>query len=86
MPIDVVYVPKSKRREKHRQLGVSFRLLTLRFSRVARLRRITSNSRNKKSEFFVMLIVAAVAMWNMGVAFLVGAILDNALRKEWLRI
>jgi MFS superfamily sulfate permease-like transporter len=41
---------------------------------------------NKKSEFYVMLIVAAVAMWNMGVAFLVGVILDNALRREWLRI
>ena len=40
----------------------------------------------KKSEFYVMLIVAAVAMWNMGVAFLVGVILDNALRREWLRI
>ena len=41
---------------------------------------------NKKSEFYVMLIVAAVAMWNMGVAFLVGVILDTALRREWLRI
>ncbi|HET6513522.1 MAG TPA: putative sulfate/molybdate transporter [Thermodesulfovibrionales bacterium] len=41
---------------------------------------------NKKSEFYVMLIVAAVAMWNMGVAFLVGVILDNALRREWLKI
>ena len=40
----------------------------------------------KKSEFYVMLIVAAVAMWNMGVAFLVGVILDNALRREWLKI
>ncbi len=33
-----------------------------------------------------MLIVAAIAMWNMGVAFLVGAIMDNALRKGWLKI
>jgi hypothetical protein len=41
---------------------------------------------NKKSEFYVMLIVAAVAMWNMGVAFLVGVIMDNCLRREWLKV
>ena len=41
---------------------------------------------DKKSEFYVMLIVAAVAMWNMGVAFLVGVIMDNSLRKGWLKI
>ncbi|HUO77874.1 MAG TPA: putative sulfate/molybdate transporter [Thermodesulfovibrionales bacterium] len=39
----------------------------------------------KKSEFYVMIVVAAVAMWNMGVAFLVGVILDNALRREWIK-
>jgi MFS superfamily sulfate permease-like transporter len=41
---------------------------------------------DKKADFYVMLIVAAVAMWNMGVAFLVGVILDNALRRGWLKI
>ncbi len=41
---------------------------------------------DKKADFYVMLVVAAVAMWNMGVAFLVGVIMDNALRKEWLKI
>ncbi|MFZ5569654.1 MAG: putative sulfate/molybdate transporter [Thermodesulfobacteriota bacterium] len=41
---------------------------------------------NNKSDIYVMLIVAAVAMWNMGAAFLAGVILDNALRKEWIRI
>jgi hypothetical protein len=41
---------------------------------------------DKKSDFYVMLIVAAFAMWNMGVAFLVGIILDNSLRKGWLKI
>jgi hypothetical protein len=40
---------------------------------------------NKKSEFYVMIIVAAVAMWNMGVAFLAGVILDNSLRRGWLK-
>lgn len=41
---------------------------------------------DKKADFYVMLIVAAFAMWNMGVAFLVGVILDNSLRRGWLRI
>jgi len=34
----------------------------------------------------VMLIVAGFAMWNMGVAFLVGVILDNALKRGWIKI
>ncbi|MEW6108046.1 MAG: putative sulfate/molybdate transporter [Nitrospirota bacterium] len=41
---------------------------------------------DKKTDFYVMLLVAAVAMWNMGVAFLVGVIMDNCLRRGWLRI
>ncbi len=41
---------------------------------------------NKKTEVYVMLITAGIAMWHMGVAFLVGAALDFALRKEWIRI
>jgi len=41
---------------------------------------------NKKADFYVMIIVAAVAMWNMGVAFLAGVIMDNALRRGWLKI
>jgi len=41
---------------------------------------------DKKSDFYVMLIVAAFAMWNMGVAFLVGIILDNSLRRGWIKV
>jgi len=41
---------------------------------------------DKKSDFYVMLIVAAFAMWNMGAAFLVGVVLDNSLRRGWLKI
>jgi predicted benzoate:H+ symporter BenE len=41
---------------------------------------------HKKQDVYVMLIVAAVAMWNMGAAFLAGVIMDNALRRGWLRI
>jgi MFS superfamily sulfate permease-like transporter len=41
---------------------------------------------DKKPDVYVMLIVAAFAMWNMGVAFLVGVILDNSLRRGWIKI
>lgn len=41
---------------------------------------------DKKSDFYVMLIVAAFAMWNMGVAFLVGVVLDNSLRRGWVKV
>ena len=41
---------------------------------------------DKKSDFYVMLIVAAFAMWNMGAAFLVGIILDNSLRRGWVKV
>lgn len=41
---------------------------------------------DKKADFYVMIIVTAFAMWNMGVAFLVGVILDNSLRRGWLKI
>jgi MFS superfamily sulfate permease-like transporter len=40
----------------------------------------------KKSDFYIMLIVAGFAMWNMGVAFVVGVILDRVLRKGWIKI
>ena len=41
---------------------------------------------NKKADVYVMIIVAAIAMWNLGVAFLAGVIMDNALRRGWLKI
>lgn len=41
---------------------------------------------DKKADVYVVLVVAAFAMWNMGAAFLVGIVLDNALRRGWLRI
>lgn len=41
---------------------------------------------SKKSDFYVLVVVAGFAMWHMGVAFLVGVILDNALRRGWIRI
>ena len=41
---------------------------------------------DNKTDFYVMLIVAGFAMWNMGVAFLVGVVLDNALKRGWIKI
>lgn len=41
---------------------------------------------DKKTDFYVMLITAAFAMWNMGAAFLAGVILDNSLRRGWIKI
>ncbi len=41
---------------------------------------------DKKTDFYVMLIVAAFAMWNMGAAFLAGVILDNSMRRGWIKI
>jgi len=41
---------------------------------------------SKRSDFYVMLVVAGFASWNMGVAFLVGIVLDNALRRGLIRV
>jgi MFS superfamily sulfate permease-like transporter len=41
---------------------------------------------DKKSDFYVMLLVTAFAMWNMGAAFLVGIIMETAFRRGWIRI
>lgn len=40
----------------------------------------------RKADFYVMLMVAAFAMWNMGVAFVVGVVLDRCLRKGWIKV
>ncbi len=39
-----------------------------------------------KSDFYVMLVVAGFARWKMGVAFLVGVILNKALKAGWVKI
>ena len=41
---------------------------------------------NKRDEFYTMIVVAGFAMWHMGVAFVVGVILDNALCRKWIKI
>ncbi len=39
-----------------------------------------------KTDFYTMLIVAGFGMWNIGVAFVVGLVLDTALRKGWISV
>ena len=41
---------------------------------------------NKREEFYTMIVVAGFAMWHMGVAFVVGVILDYSLRRKWIRV
>ena len=41
---------------------------------------------NRKEDFYVMLVVAGFAMWNMGAAFLAGVILHQALERGWVKI
>jgi MFS superfamily sulfate permease-like transporter len=40
----------------------------------------------KRNDVYVMLVTAGFAMWHMGAAFLVGAVLDLALRREWIKL
>lgn len=40
----------------------------------------------KKNDVYVMLVVAAFSMWNMGVAFLAGILLHQALQRRWVRL
>lgn len=37
-------------------------------------------------ECYVMVVVAAFAVWHMGMAFLVGVVFDQTLRHGWVRI
>jgi MFS superfamily sulfate permease-like transporter len=41
---------------------------------------------SRKEDFYVMLVVAGFAMWNMGAAFLVGILLYQALKRGWVKI
>ena len=41
---------------------------------------------NRKEDFYVMLVVAGFAMWNMGAAFLAGVTLHQALERGWVKI
>ncbi|MDA8146202.1 MAG: hypothetical protein M0Z27_09115 [Thermaerobacter sp.] len=40
----------------------------------------------RESDVYLMLFVAALAMWNMGVAFVAGVVLSEVLRRGWVRV
>lgn len=52
----------------------------------AELALTAKNIGDDRGDFYVMLVVAGFAMWNMGAAFLAGVILDKALKKGWIMI
>ena len=39
-----------------------------------------------KQNLFVLVVTAGVAMWNMGVAYLAGLLLDYGIQHRWIRI
>ena len=41
---------------------------------------------SKRDDVYVMVVVAAFAMWNMGAAFLAGVLLHQALQRGWVRL
>jgi len=47
---------------------------------------ITRDIGGKKSDIYIMLVTAGLAMWNMGVAYLAGLALYYAVQKQVLRI
>ena len=46
----------------------------------------TKDVGSKKEDVYVMLVVAGLAMWNMGAAFLAGVVLYQALERGWVKI
>jgi predicted benzoate:H+ symporter BenE len=47
---------------------------------------VIKDIRLKKQNLFVLLITAGTAMWNMGVAYLVGLILYYGLQRRWFKV
>jgi MFS superfamily sulfate permease-like transporter len=41
---------------------------------------------NKNEDIYVMLVVAGIAMWNMGAAFLAGIVLHQSIRRGWVKL
>jgi hypothetical protein len=39
-----------------------------------------------KGDVYVVVIVAGLAMWNMGAAFVAGILLHQSLRRGWIRV
>ena len=47
---------------------------------------VVKDVRLKKENLFVLIITAGTAMWNMGVAYLVGLILYYSIKRQWIKI
>ena len=52
----------------------------------AELARGVKDIGSEKNDIYVMVVVAGFALWNMGVAFLIGLILDLVLRRAWIKV
>ena len=52
----------------------------------AELARGVKDIGSNKNDVYVMVVVAGFALWNMGVAFLIGLILDLVLRRGWIKV
>jgi hypothetical protein len=40
----------------------------------------------RKQKFYVMRVVAGFAWWNMGAAFLIGIVLEQAIKRGWVKL
>lgn len=40
----------------------------------------------QRRNLFVLIVTAGVAMWNMGIAYLVGLLLYHGLKREWIKV
>jgi hypothetical protein len=47
---------------------------------------ITRDIGNQRSDVYIMLVVAGLAMWNMGVAYLAGLALHYGCRRLWIKL
>ncbi|MGO9137857.1 MAG: putative sulfate/molybdate transporter [Syntrophales bacterium] len=47
---------------------------------------VVKDTKLDKEYLFVLVITAGTAMWNMGVAYLAGLILDYSLKRRWIKI
>ncbi len=73
-------------------VGLAFRIFprailgVILFFAGAELAITTRDIGRKKEDVYVMLVVAALAMWNMGAAFAGGVALHLSLRRGWIRV
>ena len=47
---------------------------------------VVRDIRLRKQNLFVLLITAGTAMWNMGVAYVVGLLLYDGIQRRWIKV